>query len=295
MSAKPHVRDLQTVAEFETHVLERSKTVPVLVDFWAAWCGPCRVLGPILEKEIAALGGKVELVKVDTDRMPDLAMEFGVQGIPAVKAFKEGQLVDEFVGAQPVPVIKQFLARLAPSETADALASAEKAWKAGHAAEATTALRALLAKPVLDSDVKDRALLLLCRVLLAQSQPAEVPGLLAQIDPRSTAAVEIPAVEQQLATLTAVLAEGQSFGGEAGARTALEKNPKDHEARFALASALVTRGAHREALEHFLEIVSRNRKFKDDGARKAMIAIFEQLGHDHELTDEFRRRLQIVL
>jgi putative thioredoxin len=286
------IKELRELGEFQAAVLDRSAEIPVVVDFWAPWCGPCRVLGPVLEREIAALGGRAELVKINTDQFPEVAMQFGVQGIPAVKAFRNGRVAAEFTGAYPAPYVKDFLARLVPSEGARALEGAEAALGEGRAADAEAALRGLVANAgPADAATADRARLLLARLLIADRRPAEVPSLLASIDARSGAADEIPSIERQLA----FFADGKAFGGEAGARAALDQDPKNLEARWALASALGARGAHREALEHLLEIVSRNRKFRDDGARKSMLAIFDQLGGGHELTEEFRRRLQIVL
>jgi putative thioredoxin len=272
---------------FARDVLERSAELPVVVDFWAPWCAPCRVLGPILEREVAALGGRVALVKLNIDESPELSTRFGVQSIPAVKAFRDGKIVDEFVGALPAAQVRAWLARLAPSASVHGLASAEELFRAGRPADAAPILRGLLA----DAEVADRARLALARVLMDLGQPDEVPGLLAAIDPRSEAAEGIATLERRLRFLT----DAAAFGGEEAARRALQSDPRSLEAAWALASAEAARGDHRAALEGFLAIVSRNRTFKDDGARLAMLALFDHLGAEHELTQELRRRLQIVL
>lgn len=281
-----HVEDAGE-ANFAEVVLARSKERPVVVDFWAPWCGPCRVLGPILEKEVAALGGKVSMVKVNTDENPALARQFNIQGIPAVKAFRDGQVVAEFVGAQPLPVVRGWLARLAPSAAAEALGKAAAALAAGQLDQAEAALRPLLEDP----ESRDQAALLLARALLDAGRADEVEAVLARIDPRSPAADAIPTLQRLLAFATDAHAYA---GGEAAARTALAQDPKDLEARYALGSALAARRDFGGALEQFLDIVSRSRKFREDAARLAMLAIFDHLGNAHELTQDYRRRLQIV-
>jgi putative thioredoxin len=258
-----------------------------VVDFWAPWCGPCRVLGPILEREVAALGGRVALVRIDSDTNPELSARFGVQSIPAVKAFRDGKIVDEFVGALPAPKVRSWLARLAPSPGVLQLANAEGLLRAARPTDAAPLLRELLSDP----EVADRARLALARALVDLGQPDEVPGLLAAIDPRSEAAEGVATVERGLR----FLADAVAFGGEEAARRALASDPRSLDAAWALASAEAARREHRAALEGFLAIVSRDRTFKDDGARLAMLALFDYLGAEHELTQEFRRRLQIVL
>jgi putative thioredoxin len=273
-------------ATFAEAVLARSAERAVVVDFWAPWCGPCRVLGPILEKEVAALDGRVEMVKVNTDENPALANQFNIQGIPAVKAFRNGQVVAEFVGAQPLPYVRKWLAGLAPSPAVQAMEAAVAAHTAGKTAEAEALLRPLVDDP----STRDQAALLLARVLLETDRPDEVRATLARIDPRSPAAEAIPALER----LLAFAEDARAFGGEEKARAALAQDPKDLEARYALGSALAARRDFAGALDQFLEIVSRSRKFKEDAARLAMLAIFDHLGNAHDLTQDYRRRLQIV-
>jgi putative thioredoxin len=274
-------------ANFEELVVTRSAERPVVVDFWAPWCGPCRVLGPILEREIAALDGQVLMVKVNTDENPRLASRFNIQGIPAVKAFRGGQVVAEFVGAQPLPYVKRWLAELAPSPTAQALEAAMAALKQGQHAQAEAALRPLLDDPA----TRDQAALALARLLLDTDRAAEVRPVLEKIDPRSAAADAVPAIERVLGFFE----EAARYGGESKARAAVEANPKDPEARYALASALAGRRDFAGALDHLLEVVSRNRKWRDDAGRLAMLAIFDHLGPEHDLSQDYRRRLQIVL
>ncbi len=286
MSSSPSVHDV-SADEFQQEVVERSATVPVVVDFWAPWCGPCRVLGPLLEAEVQALAGRVELAKVNTDENQELAQRFGIQGIPAVKAFRNGKVVAEFVGAQPLANVRAFFKQLVPPASQGELEKAETALAAGRAAEAEAALRPLLE----DKDVGNRARLALIRALSAGGKNAEARAELGKLDPRSPEALQVPTLERQLALAD----DAAAYGGEDKAKAALAANPDDLDARYALASALAARGQDREALEHFLDIVGRNRKFKDDGARTAMLAIFDRLGKDSDLASDFRRRLQIVL
>jgi putative thioredoxin len=276
-----------SAADFGTEVIERSATVPVVVDFWAPWCGPCRTLGPVLEAAVAAMAGRVDLVKINTDENPELAQQFQIQGIPAVKAFRDGKVVAEFSGAQPAPQIKKFLDQLAPPPGLAALARAEAALQSGATDQAEAQLRALVDDPL----TKNRAHLLLAGLLADANRPDDARAQMTQIDPRSPEALEVLAIERRLA----LAADAAAYGGEAKARATLEANPQDLDARFALASSLAARGEYEPALEHFLEIVTRNRKFKDDGARLAMLTIFERLGSDHDLTQTFRRKLQIIL
>lgn len=268
------VRDVSE-AEFETAVLARSRQVPVVVDFWAGWCAPCRMLGPTLEREVNALGGRVELAKVDVDQAQALSQQFGVQGIPAVMAFRDGAVVADFTGARDAGFVRQWLAKLAPSESAQALASAED----------EASLRALLTTP----EVASKAALKLGQLLLATGRTAEALEALAQVKGADAEAAEL------LRRRASFAVDAERYGGEAKAREVLATKPDDLDARWALASAQAARGQLAEALAAFLSLVTSSRKYRDDGARKAMVTLFESLGPQHELTREFRRRLQTVL
>jgi putative thioredoxin len=287
------VKDV-TTAGFEGDVVARSKTVPVVVDFWAAWCGPCRVLGPVLEREIAALGGKLELAKVDTDANAELASRFAIQGIPAVKAFRDGAVVSEFVGAQPAAFVKQWLAALVPVPEVVALEAAEKRGAAGDRAAAEAALRGWLddaaGKPDIERRYGARALAALGRLLLDARDVAAAEPIVARLDARGDAAdVAAPLLERLRLARDAAAA-----GGVDAARAALARDPADREARWALAAALAAAGEHEPALAELLELAASARKPRGDDARRAMLAMFDSLGADHPLTREYRRRLQIV-
>lgn len=265
------VRDV-TEADFEQQVLARSRQLPVVVDFWAEWCAPCRMLGPTLEREVNALEGKVELAKLDVDQAQALSQKFGVQGIPAVMAFRNGEVVADFVGARDAGFVRGWLSKLAPSESQQAL----------EAAKDEASLRALLSSP----EVGPAATLRLAALLLAQGRATEC---LKVLEPLHTEEAE------RLRRLAGFAVDAEAYGGEAAAEHALAKNPSDLDARWALACARAAQGRDGEALEGFLGVVTSSRKYRDDGARKAMVTLFDRLGTQHETTREYRRRLQSVL
>jgi len=287
------VKDV-SAADFATAVIERSRAVPVVVDFWATWCAPCRVLGPVLEREIAALGGKVELAKVDTDANPEIAGSYAIQGIPAVKAFRDGVVVSEFVGARPAAFVRDWLATLSPPAEVLALEAAERAARAGDRVSAEPALRKLLdelpARPELDRRLRGRVLATLARLLVdAQDVAAAEPALVA---------LEESGEEADLARALRLrlrfLQDAARAGGIEGARAAVARDGADREARWSLGAALAAAGQHEPALEQFLELAASARRPRGQDAREAMLALFEALGPEHALTQEYRRRLQIV-
>lgn len=249
----------------------------MVVDFWAEWCAPCRALGPTIEREVAALGGRVELKKVNVDHAQGLAGRYRVQSIPAVMAFRDGQVVAEFVGARDAGFIRRWLADLAPSKAKQAL----------EHAETDDALEALLD----DAEVGPAAALKLAERRFDGGTVDEGLALLGRIPPSHALAEKAEALRR----LVVFAADAQAYGGEAKARAVLAERPADLEAQFALASALAARGDFGAALERFLAVVAASRAFREDGARKAMVTIFERLGATNELTQQFRRRLQIVL
>jgi putative thioredoxin len=293
MTPSPWIKDVPE-AEFEAAVLERSRAVPVVVDFWAPWCAPCRVLGPVLEREVEALGGRVELAKLNTDQAPALAARYGIQSIPAVKAFRDGAVVDEFVGAHPAAFVRQWLAALAPPPDVTALERAEQAARTGDRAAAEPVLRDLVARaeasPETDRLVGARATAALARLLLDAQDAAAAEPLVARLEARGDASELASPLRGRLGLLAAAAAAG----GRGAAEAALARDPGDREARYALASALAADGETEPALEHFLDLAASARKPRGEDARRAMLALFDALGPDHPLARDFRRRLQIV-
>ena len=273
-----------TDRDFETSVLERSKQVPVVVDFWAPWCGPCRTLGPLLERLATESDGGFVLAKVNVDENQELAQAFGVQSIPMVLAVRGAHVVDHFVGAQPEAAVRDFLARLLPSE-ADALAAeGHKQFDAGDASGAEGSFRAALH---LDPR-HGRALIGLASVFAAAKRDEEALEVLQHVDPGPDRAAA-----DRLAAEIRVKQSGATDIDDL--RRRVEANPADLESRFALAQADAAGGRHEEALGAYLSIVAQDRSFRDDGARKAMIDIFDLLGPGAELADQYRSELAKAL
>ncbi len=275
-----------TTQTFEQDVIERSRTVPVVVDFWAAWCGPCKLLGPILEKLAGEYAGKFVLAKVDTERNQELALQFGVRSIPLVFGFRDGKIVDAFVGAQPEAMIRAWLDRLLPTP-AESLAAAASLLEATdpHAAEEkyNTAL-------MLDPDLT-AAHTGLARIALEQGRLEDAAAEIASLERRGFLE---PEAEKLKAELTLRL-QAQNAGGIEAARAAVAANPGDLNLKFQLAEALAASGQYADALALCLELVERDRKGVGEKARQTMIAIFQLLPPTSDLVAEYQRQLSMAL
>jgi putative thioredoxin len=270
---------------FEADVLERSHQIPVLVDFWAPWCGPCRVLGPVLEKLADEYSGKFVLAKINVDESPSLAGAFGVQGIPAVKLIKDGEIAGEFTGALPEPAVREMLSRYLPSEYDEQADEAADLEEQGKPAEAQAIYQSILdAEPT-----HAKSLLGLGRVLM---NAGDRDGALEILERISPAAEERKIADRLIARLQL---QGDQSADEATLRQKLAAQPDSLEARFDLAQALAANEKFEEALSEFLNIVKSDRGFRDDGARKAMVQIFDVLPPDDPLIDKYRSELAKVL
>jgi putative thioredoxin len=280
-----------TTKTFMKDVIEESRKRPVLVDFWAPWCGPCKTLGPALEKAVRAAKGKVKLVKMNIDEHPQISSQLGIQSIPTVFAFVNGQPVDGFMGALPEGQVTAFIERLTGKVegggATDGLKLAEEALAAGDAAAAAE----LFAQVLADEPENVPALSGLARSHLNAGNPAAARQTLGLIPKNKE---NDPAVAAVRAALD-LSERAASVGDLSELEKKVAANALDHQARFDLAVALNASGKREAALDHLLEIVRRNRSWNDDAARKQLVQFFEAWGPTDEMTIEGRRRLSSLL
>jgi putative thioredoxin len=284
------VKDTTTQA-FVKDVIEESKRQPVLVDFWAPWCGPCKQLTPILEKAVRSAKGKVKLAKMNIDEHPAIPGQMGIQSIPAVIAFVNGQPADGFMGALPEGQVMAFLERLTKGsiggEAKDLLKAADAALAAGDAANAATLYAELLAED--NTNVQALAGLARCYVGTGAIEQAKQTLAMVPEAKRNDTAVAAARAALELAE------QAKTLGPVAELEQKVAANPLDHQARFDLALALNGKGNRMEALEHLMSIVKRDRKWNDDGARKQLVQFFDAWGPTDEATIEGRKRLSLIL
>jgi putative thioredoxin len=276
-----------TQATFQAEVVERSRQQPVVVDFWAPWCGPCRMLSPTLERLTEEAGGAFRLAKLNVDDSPDLAMRFGVQGIPAVKGFRDGRVVAEFVGAQPEPAVRQFLKQVVPNEADQLLALAGGMLAAHRWPESEAGYRQILAA---DPGSGPAALGLL-KALLAQGKGAEAERVLEQF-PNGREAGDA----ERLRPLARFLVEVEQPAAVAGAEQASDCPEEENlEGEYCRAGKRLASADLQGAMDGILAVLRRDKRFRQGEPRTVMLGIFEVLGDQDLLTREYRNKLASVL
>ncbi len=280
-----------TTQTFMKDVIEESRRQPVLVDFWAPWCGPCKQLTPTLEKAVRAAKGKVKLAKMDIDKHPDIPGQMGIQSIPAVIAFVNGQPADGFMGALPEGQIVAFLERLLKDriggEEKDLLKAADDALAADDFTTAADLYSQLMAQD--NTNVPALAGLARCYVGTGSIEQAKKTLELVPEGKRRDAAVVAAQAAIELAE------QAKSVGPVSDLEAKVAADPADHQSRFDLAVALNAGGKREAAVDHLIEIVKRDRKWNDDGARKQLVQFFEAWGPTDEATVSGRRRLSSIL
>jgi putative thioredoxin len=304
----PHIKD-SGLATFAADVLEQSRSVPVIVDFWAPWCGPCKTLGPSLEAAVDAADGAVKLVKVNIDENPEIAQQLRIQSIPTVYAFRDGQPVDGFMGAIPDSQVKAFVAALAggaggehdhhhhhggPEHTAEVLAVAAEALAAGDIALAAQAYGHVLQ----DEPGNPDAVAGLARAYLINGDLERAQTTLAMAGPEGAQHPAIAAVQAELKPQEAPQAQdvpAPESAEVAALRARLAADPSDHQARYDLAMALDASGDRDGALAELLDLVRRDRKWNEEAARKQLVTLFEAMGFTDPRSIEGRRKLSGLL
>jgi putative thioredoxin len=289
-TAPEAVKDTTTQG-FVKDVIEESRRQPVLVDFWAPWCGPCKQLTPLLEKAVKGAKGKAKLVKMNIDEHPSIPGQMGIQSIPAVIAFVNGQPVDGFLGALPESQVTAFIERLIKDrvggEEKDLLKQADAALVEGDPTTAAEIYAGILAEDA--GNIHALAGLARCYVETGALEQAKQTLALVPEAKHNEAPVAAARAALELAE------QAKAVGPATELEQKVTANPLDHQARFDLALALNAEGRRAEALNHLLEIVRRDRKWNDDGARKQLVQLFDAWGPTDEATVEGRRRLSSIL
>lgn len=265
-------------SDFQEDVIEASRSLPILVDFWAPWCGPCRVLGPVLERLAERSEGAWRLVKVNTDQNPEVSQRYRIRGIPAVKLFVNGEMVDEFTGALPEYAVRQWLEKALPSENKKRLERARRALDAGAEADAEAVLEQILVEEPQNSEAR----VLLARVLAFRDPPRAVE-LVAGSAFAGPGSIQIEESVKTIAHLYELAEAPDQLPDSDGWEPY-------REGIEALAS-----GDFEKAIESFIRVIQVDRYYDDDGARKACVALFTLLGNDHSAVKAYRRRFDMAL
>ena len=287
-----HIFDTDT-ARFAEDVLSASRNRPIIVDFWADWCGPCKQLTPMLEAAVSAAGGKVALARVNVDQNQTLAAQLRVQSLPMVYAFIDGQPVDGFAGALPDTEVRAFVDRIAQQSVGAVQQQISETLDAADAALVDDAKKAAdLYTSVLERDgANARAIAGLGKALLKAGRAADAREILENI---SEDLAKDPAIES-LRSAISLAAEASKAGDVSALRAKVEADPDDHQARIDLANALLANDAREEAVDQLLESVRRDRQWNDAAARKRLLKLFEVFGEGDPLTSQARMRLSAIL
>ncbi len=286
MSESPYVLDADS-ASFQALVVDGSRQVPVLVDFWAEWCAPCRALTPILEKLADEFQGRFLVVKVDTDREQQVASQFGIRSLPTVKLFKDGVVVDEFMGVQPESRVRALLERFVSRESDDARVQAKTLRENGQLTQA----RSILEQAHAGDPGNQRVVPDLANVLIDLGELDQAGKVLdsAPDGVKFDHAVRTAMVRLTFAQVAATSPPADELS------LAIETDPRDCESRYRLGALRIGRGEYEAALEQFIEILRIDRAFRDDAGREGLLSVFEMLGNDHPLVGRYRARMSSLL